>query len=168
MPKTRTILAALALAALAGGCGTNQATAEKAVGGAAGKHVTVSSRTIAGLGTVLVTADGHTLYMFPPDHRSKVTCTGVCAGTWPPLRLPAGATPVAQHDAKPALLGSVAAPGGGRVITYHGWPLYTYAGDPAPGQANGQALNLNGGFWYVLRPDGQPLTPTGSPPPGSR
>ena len=25
-------------------------------------------------------------------------------------------------------------PGGGRVVTYHGWPLYTYLGDATPGQ----------------------------------
>ena len=32
--------------------------------------------------------------------------------------------------------------------TYDGHPLYTYIGDNAAGQANGNKLNLNGGFWY--------------------
>ena len=46
-------------------------------------------------------------------------------------------------------------PAGGRVVTYNKWPLYTYIGDTAPGQAKGQALNLNGGLWYVLSPSGK-------------
>jgi predicted lipoprotein with Yx(FWY)xxD motif len=32
--------------------------------------------------------------------------------------------------------------------TYDGHPLYTYVGDGAPGQANGNELNLNGGLWH--------------------
>jgi predicted lipoprotein with Yx(FWY)xxD motif len=38
---------------------------------------------------------------------------------------------------------------------YNRWPLYTYIGDSKPGQANGQAQNLNGGLWYVLSPSGR-------------
>jgi predicted lipoprotein with Yx(FWY)xxD motif len=36
--------------------------------------------------------------------------------------------------------------------TYDGHPLYTYAGDTAAGQANGNRLNLNGGLWYEVTP----------------
>jgi hypothetical protein len=46
-------------------------------------------------------------------------------------------------------------PAGGRVVTYARWPLYTYVADTAPGSAKGQALNLNGGLWYVLAPSGK-------------
>jgi len=38
--------------------------------------------------------------------------------------------------------------------TPRGWPLYTYVGDTSVGTAKGQALNLNGGLWYVLAPSG--------------
>ena len=48
---------------------------------------------------------------------------------------------------------------GGRVVTYHGWPLYTYENDAQPGQATGQAIDNDGGQWYVLRPSGAPLIP---------
>jgi predicted lipoprotein with Yx(FWY)xxD motif len=44
------------------------------------------------------------------------------------------------------------------VVTYKGWPLYTYVADTAPGQATGQAVNLNGGLWYVISPDGKVIT----------
>ncbi len=45
-------------------------------------------------------------------------------------------------------------PAGGRVVTYAGWPLYTYVGDTAPGTVKGQGLDANGGLWYVLSPAG--------------
>lgn len=125
--------------------------------GGQGKQVTVATQRVSDLGTVLVDGKGRTLYMFPPDHREKVTCTHVCAGTWPPLTVPRDARPRAGDGAKASLLGTVPNPNpsGGRVVTYHGWPLYTYVGDVQPGQANGQALDLNGGYWYVLRPSGK-------------
>jgi hypothetical protein len=53
------------------------------------------------------------------------------------------------------LLGSDANPGGGRVVTYNHWPLYYYVADTKPGQATGQALDANGGLWYVLSTSGK-------------
>lgn len=117
-------------------------------------QVVVSTRTIPKLGSVLVNAKGLTLYMFVPDRRSRVTCVRTCAAVWPPLKLTAGAKAVARGKAKASLLGSDKNPAGGRVVTYHGWPLYAYIADTKPGQAKGQALNLNGGLWYVLSPSG--------------
>jgi predicted lipoprotein with Yx(FWY)xxD motif len=128
-----------------------------AAGRSAARHVSVrvSTRTIAKLGKVLVDSKGRTLYMFIPDKRSRVTCVATCAAVWPPLKLAAGAKAVAAGAAKASLLGSDRDPAGGRVVTYNKWPLYTYIGDRAAGQANGQALNLNGGYWYVLSPTGK-------------
>ena len=118
--------------------------------------VIISTRSVPGLGTILVNGAGKTLYMFAPDKRKKVTCFKTCAKIWPPLKLPVGAKIVAKGAAKKALLGSDkdAAVAGGRVVTYNHWPLYTYLGDPKPGVAAGQALNINGGLWYVLSPSG--------------
>ena len=48
-------------------------------------------------------------------------------------------------------LGTIKRPGGGLQATYDGHPLYTYIGDRGPGQANGNDLDLNGGFWYDIR-----------------
>ena len=120
----------------------------------ASKAATVQTRAIKGLGTVLVNSRGDTLYMFVPDHRKRVTCKGSCAAIWPPLKLKAGQKPTAGGAAKKSLLGTDANPGGGRVVTYARWPLYTYVADTKPGQAKGQGLNLNGGLWYVLSPSG--------------
>jgi predicted lipoprotein with Yx(FWY)xxD motif len=117
--------------------------------------VVISTRKLPKLGVVLVDGRGRTLYMFLPDKRRKVTCVHGCAAVWPPLKLPKGGKPVARGKAKSSLLGSDPDPAGGRVVTYNHWPLYTYVADRAPGQASGQALNLNGGLWYALTPAGK-------------
>ncbi|MFJ9683803.1 hypothetical protein ACIRP2_38210 [Streptomyces sp. NPDC101194] len=57
------------------------------------------------------------------------------------------------------MLGTLPDSADGRVVTYHGWPLYRYAADKAPGQHRGQDVFLNGGEWYVMTPDGKPLIP---------
>jgi predicted lipoprotein with Yx(FWY)xxD motif len=120
--------------------------------------VKISSATIAGLGPTLVDAKGRTLYVFVPDKGKKVTCVSACAAIWPPAFLPKGQKAVAAAQVKQSLLGSDPDPAGGRVLTYSGWPLYTYVTDTAPGQAAGQALNLNGGLWYVISPAGKLIT----------
>ena len=117
--------------------------------------VQISTRTIAGLGSVLVNAQERTLYLFLPDNDRKVTCVSTCAEVWPPAFLPSGQKPVASGLVKQTLLESDPDPAGGRVITYAGWPLYTFVSDTAPGKASGQGLNLNGGLWYVISPSGQ-------------
>jgi predicted lipoprotein with Yx(FWY)xxD motif len=122
------------------------------------KAVVISTRKLPRLGTVLVDGKGRTLYMFVPDRRKKVTCVRACAAVWPPVMLPRRAKPVARGKAKTKLLGNDPDPGGGRVVTYNRWPLYTYVADTRPGQARGQALNLNGGLWYVLTPAGKVIT----------
>jgi predicted lipoprotein with Yx(FWY)xxD motif len=117
--------------------------------------VVVSTRKVDGLGTVLVDKKGLTLYMFVPDKRKRVTCVSTCAALWPPVFLPKGGKALAKGKTEAKLLGSDPDPAGGRVVTYHGWPLYTYVADTKPGMATGQALNLNGGLWYVLSPAGK-------------
>jgi predicted lipoprotein with Yx(FWY)xxD motif len=162
------ILAAIALAAA--GCGgsstsstgSTAATAPPApsttTSAASAGGVKISSATIGRLGQTLVNAKGRTLYVFVPDKDRKVTCLSTCAAVWPPAFLPSGKGSVAAAPVKQSLLGSDRDPAGGRVITYAGWPLYTYVSDTAPGQAKGQALNLNGGLWYVISPAGKVIT----------
>jgi predicted lipoprotein with Yx(FWY)xxD motif len=130
------------------------ASATKAKTSTTAASVVISTRTLPKLGTVLVDGTGRTLYMFVPDKRLKVTCVRTCAAVWPPVKLPKGAKPAARGGARRTLLASDPDPAGGRVVTYNRWPLYTYVADRAPGQARGQALNLNGGLWYVLAPSG--------------
>jgi predicted lipoprotein with Yx(FWY)xxD motif len=82
----------LLLATLTTGCGSSAATGQAVTGGTSSVKVTVAVGSVPDAGTVLVTGKGYALYMFEPDGRRAVTCTGVCAGTWPPLMLPSGAS----------------------------------------------------------------------------
>ena len=112
------------------------------------------TRKIDGLGTVLVDPEGRTLYVFMNDQHRQVTCTGSCAGIWPPLTWKSAHKPTAGGAVKTSLLGTDMNPSGGHVVTYAKWPLYTYSGDSGAGQDNGQGVNLNGGKWYVISPTG--------------
>jgi predicted lipoprotein with Yx(FWY)xxD motif len=117
--------------------------------------VTITTRKVPKLGVVLVDGQGRALYMFAPDKQARVTCKKACAAVWPPVKLAKGQKLAAAGGVKRSLLGSDPNPAGGRVVTYNKWPLYTYVADTKPGQATGQALNLNGGLWYVLAASGK-------------
>jgi predicted lipoprotein with Yx(FWY)xxD motif len=130
---------------------TTPSTSTAAPTTSAGTKVSVAS--VDGLGPVLVNSQGKVLYIFVPDNAKKVTCTGGCAAVWPPLKL-SGSKAVGSGPVKDSLLGADPDPSGGKVVTYAGWPLYTYVADTGPGMATGQAKNLNGGLWYVISPSG--------------
>lgn len=106
------------------------------------------------------------LYIFLPDDRRQVTCMSLCAASWPPVYA-RGQKIAAGGGAKASLLRSDRDPTGGRVVTYNGWPLYTYRDDTQPGKAEGQGVDLDGGYWYLLRPNGTPVVPNGLPAPNT-
>lgn len=103
---------------------------------------------------MLVNSQGHTLYVFSPDNAKKVTCVSSCAAVWPPVKIAAGVKATGSGGVKSSLLGSDPDPSGGDVVTYAGWPLYTYVADTAPGSASGQGVNLTGGLWYTISASG--------------
>jgi predicted lipoprotein with Yx(FWY)xxD motif len=167
MRKSFAFLALPAIALALAACGSSKssssstssdAASASSTSAAAPATVNISAKTIPGLGPVLVNPAGRTLYTFAPDKAKKVTCVGGCAAVWPPLMLAAGAKAVGSGGVKTSLLGSDPDPSGGKVVTYAGWPLYLYVADTTPGAHAGQALNLNGGLWYVISPSGKVVT----------
>src|SRR5215469_3957710 len=104
--------------------------------------------TIGGV-TVLTNAKGFTLYRFAPDTATKSVCNGSCAAYWPPVK-----GPVALSAGVAGKVGTIKRSDGSLQATYNGHPLYTYVADGAPGQAHGNNLNLNGGFWYEVKVSG--------------
>jgi predicted lipoprotein with Yx(FWY)xxD motif len=127
--------------ALAFAAGTGGASA---TGGGTTAGSALQTAKIGGV-TVLVNAQGRTLYSFAPDTSTKSACNGSCAVYWPPAHGPltAGAG-VTGH------LGTIKRVDGSTQETYNGHPLYTYVGDSGSGQANGNNLNLNGGLWHEV------------------
>lgn len=99
-------------------------------------------------GTILVDAEGRTLYAFTPDTGGEPTCVDACAEAWPPAFIE-GEIAVGELDASVFTL--VDHPAGGQQLKAGDWPLYLFAGDAAPGDVNGQG---SGGNWFVVDRDG--------------
>jgi predicted lipoprotein with Yx(FWY)xxD motif len=138
-------------ALLAAGCGGSSPGS----GGTSGTSSSPSSSgsalkttQISGV-TVLTSAKGFTLYWFVPDTGTKSNCNGSCAQIWPPVKGPATA-----GTGVTGKLGTITRSDGSTQATYDGHPLYTYAADTAPGQANGNGINANGGVWHEMTASG--------------
>jgi predicted lipoprotein with Yx(FWY)xxD motif len=101
------------------------------------------------LGLILVNSEGRTLYALTMDSPGVSTCSGSCLEAWPPLLVTD--TPSAREGVQAALLGVISRTDGGKQVTYNGKPVYTYAGDNAPGDLNGQG---KGGVWFAVTSDG--------------
>ncbi len=100
------------------------------------------------LGTVLTNAQGFTVYWFAKDSSTTSACAGACAAAWPPvLGMPRAASGVKLGGT----LGEIKRPDGTMQATYDGHPLYLFAGDRAPGQANGNGVDGFGALWYAIK-----------------
>ncbi|HEY6539314.1 MAG TPA: hypothetical protein VIZ18_00175 [Ktedonobacteraceae bacterium] len=116
---------------------------------AATSAVMTATATVKGQSTTILTnAQGKTLYYFKPDTPTTSACTGGCAGAWPPLLFTGSGSPTSAATL-PGTLSAVTTANGNQ-IEYNGHPLYTYSGDTAPGQTNGEGI---GGKWFVCTPD---------------
>jgi predicted lipoprotein with Yx(FWY)xxD motif len=97
--------------------------------------------------TILVDAQGLTLYYFTPDSSTKLACSGDCAQAWPPLLSNGSGTPLIEAPFSGKL--SIFNNANGKQIEYNGHLLYTYVKDAAPGVITGQGV---GGKWFVATP----------------
>ncbi|MFK8023008.1 MAG: hypothetical protein AB8G26_03500 [Ilumatobacter sp.] len=103
-------------------------------------------------GDVLIDANGLSLYGFTPDEAGAPTCGGACADAWPPLLVPSADLPAGLD---PEIFSVVEGLEGGFQLKAGIWPLYTFAGDAAAGDINGQG---SGGNWFLAAPDGSLIT----------
>ena len=158
-----TLLAAAVLvpvvALAAAGCGSDDSAPAAVAKTTGGKSATVSVAS-AGIGDVLVDAQGRTLYLFEKDSGTTSTCSGACATEWPPLR--ASGKPTAGDGATASLLGTTPRSDGAPQVTYNGHPLYDFQGDGNAGDTNGQGIDAFGARWYVLSPSGDENTTASS------
>jgi predicted lipoprotein with Yx(FWY)xxD motif len=142
------VLTVVAVAVFAGSVATASGGGS-APAAAAGSSTLLRTTTIGGV-SVLTNASGRTLYWFAPDTPSHSACYGECAAYWPPVL----GSPSAGPGVTSSKLGTIRRTDGTVQVTYAGHPLYTYIGDTAPGQASGNDIDLNGGFWYEVRAAG--------------
>jgi predicted lipoprotein with Yx(FWY)xxD motif len=165
MRRALLALAPLAVAALiAAGCGGGAGNKSTGYQSTPKKTSTVGGATIdvrkTGLGTILVDSTGRTLYLFEKDHGDRSSCSGACATAWPPLTTTAKPKPATGVNGP--MLGTTKRSDGSTEVTYNGHPLYTYAGDAAPGDTTGEGLNQFGAEWYALSPQGKKVEKQGS------
>lgn len=106
-------------------------------------------------GDILFDAGEQAIYVFERDSRDETRCYGECADAWPPVYT--DGEPVAGDGLDARLLGTIERRDGRMQVTYDGRPLYYYAHE-RPGEVKCQNVNLNGGLWWVVGADGQPLS----------
>jgi predicted lipoprotein with Yx(FWY)xxD motif len=96
------------------------------------------------LGWVMAKANGQVVYTYAKDSRgSAPSCTGSCASVWAPVT---GMPKAGPADTFPGSFGTVSGGNGAKVITYNGYPLYTYVGAP-PLSTKGNGI---GGQWHII------------------
>jgi predicted lipoprotein with Yx(FWY)xxD motif len=104
-------------------------------------------------GRILADARGRALYLFTADHGKGSNCAGDCATAWPPYLVKS--KPTALSGVKQGRVGTIRRGDGRTQATYAGHPVYYYEGDRSPGEVNCQAALEFGGYWYVLRGNGE-------------
>lgn len=132
---------AIGLAACGGSSNSSSgATASNAAQTTTGGSSTVSTKSVGGVGTVLVDSKGDVLYTNNQDTSSKVVCSGSCNAIWPALMAPSSGKPTSSDSSVQSKLGVLKGQ-----VTYNGKPLYTFVSD-TPGQAtgNGAMDSFNG------------------------
>jgi len=141
-----------------GGSGSNDSTSASGAGttstaaSTGGGDATVAAADNSKLGSILVDAQGQTLYLFEKDESDESYCNGKCAKVWPPYTTKRG--PQAGKGAEASKLGTLKRDDGTTQVTYNGSPLYLYVSDKKTGEATGNELDQFGAEWYALRPSG--------------
>jgi predicted lipoprotein with Yx(FWY)xxD motif len=95
-----------------------------------------------------------TAYVFDKDTAGSgvSTCSGACVGMWPAITTDS-ATP--DVEGITGTIGTIELANGSKQVTLDGLPLYTYAGDTAPGDTNGQGVS---NVWWVVDSSGAKVT----------
>jgi predicted lipoprotein with Yx(FWY)xxD motif len=149
--KTRSAaygVAVVTVGLLAAACGSSSsggAPSSAAVSPASGGGGTSVLRTEStSLGMVTADPQDRTIYELVGNPASNSKCPASCEAIWPPVM------------------------SNGKILMLHGHPLFTFTGDSAPGQTNGQGLRDTWGLWLALSSDGSPIaaaatTPTTTP-----
>jgi predicted lipoprotein with Yx(FWY)xxD motif len=150
-PPLKILLPTLAVSLALAACGSSSngssssSQAGTASSASASTAAVVKTASNAALGsTVLVNAQGMTLYHLSGESSDRFLCTSAaCVASWPPLSAGAISTSIGG-------LAAVKRPDGSDQLAYKGEPLYTFAGDKAPGEANGQGVKADGGTWSAV------------------
>ncbi|MGN6160641.1 MAG: COG4315 family predicted lipoprotein [Marmoricola sp.] len=149
------VMSVAGIALVLTGCGSSSN------GSGGGDRETIGTSTTS-LGTFLTADEGRSVYLWEGDHGTTSNCTGACASVWSPVTTEGA--PKAEGSAVASDLGTTKRSDGKTQVTYHGHPLYYYAGDSSKGQTTGEGNNGFGAKWYLVKPSGSALDDDGSSP----
>ena len=93
------------------------------------------------LGTVLASPKGMTLYTYDKDQPGMSSCTGQCAGHWPPIKAAASDKPSGDFTV-------IKRPDDSLQWAYKDKPVYGYDDDKKAGDVNGDGKM---GAWHVVK-----------------
>jgi predicted lipoprotein with Yx(FWY)xxD motif len=146
---TRVMLLLAAAAMVLAACSNSTTSTPPAGGGsssssAAGGGSTVQVTNSPQYGSILVDAQGKTLYLYEQDTSKTSACTGPCIPLWPALT--ATGTPTAGAGLNASLLGTAKQADGSNQVTYNGHLLYLFSGDANAGDVTGEGVE---GFFVV-------------------
>jgi predicted lipoprotein with Yx(FWY)xxD motif len=141
----------IAGALLIGGCGSSGPSSSTVSASSA----TVSTKHEPGYGNVLVDSSGQPVYMLTSDPAGGSKCTGSCARSWPPLT--ANGSPTAGPGTDGSLLSTFTRKDGSKQVEYNDHALYSYT---RSGIVAGEGVASNGGIFYLIAPNGKPVTRT--------
>jgi predicted lipoprotein with Yx(FWY)xxD motif len=136
-PSAAGVVTAGVLALALAGCGSSSHSSGQSTPPSTARSALQSSglkTETSPIGTVLAAPSGRTIYELVGATAGHSACTGGCLAIWPEVM------------------------SGGHQVVVDGHPAYTFSGDHAPGQANGQGLSDTWGKWWALGPNGVPIT----------
>jgi predicted lipoprotein with Yx(FWY)xxD motif len=129
--------------------GTMAADVDRSMPKAKGTTVTIGDSQF---GRMLFNSKRQAIYIFEKDPKGDSVCYDECAEAWPPVFTEG--EPVAGGGVEASLLGTVKRSDGKLQVTYADQPLYYYAHEDR-GEVRCHNVELNGGLWWVIGPDGK-------------
>jgi predicted lipoprotein with Yx(FWY)xxD motif len=165
MRRTTILTTGLAVGVLLlGGCGSEDEGDAGASGGSSAASSEAAADAVlatadSDLGTIVVDAEGMTVYVFDKDTQGSgaSSCSGGCLEAWPPVVADSDSPAV---DGVSGEVGTITRDDGTVQVTLDGWPLYYWQGDTAPGDTTGQGVQ---DVWWVVAPDGSKIAETAAP-----
>jgi predicted lipoprotein with Yx(FWY)xxD motif len=150
------VLAIGAMIVLISSCGVNRQASsyQPAANSSTQGESTISQRTIQGVGQVLVSQMGMTLYSPDQEADGRILCTASCTRFWQPLLLSKGAKSPTKGEGVPGKLAVVDRPDGAKQVAFDGKPLYLFVEDGSPGDTKGNDFHDDFGghrfSWQVV------------------
>jgi predicted lipoprotein with Yx(FWY)xxD motif len=157
MRRPLAILALAPVVVALAACGSSSSGGSSQSSAASSKPSVLHVASKAKVGSILVDAQGRTLYHYTPDHRGQSTCTGACAAAWPPATVN-GSGPLTATGVKGTVTTTMRA-SGAKQLAFAGMPLYRFSADSTTSDAKGQGAQH---IWFVIPAKGKASGSTAS------